>query len=125
MLDPQLRLSLAITVFTVASGLFDSLGLTNASRMWQEGKLVWSATALSGLCFLLGMAMYWGAVRYLGEAGIGNPELQALLWFGVTIVGVAVMGGQFFQWQLLDQVVAMNVLASLAWLLSRGAATAS
>ena len=124
MLDPQTRLTVIILVFTCGSALFDALGLTSSARMWNEGRLDWGATAQAGFCFLMGMTLYWGAVRYLGEAGIVMPELQALLWFVITILGVGVIGGDFLRWQLIDQVIAINVLASLGWLLTRGAATA-
>ena len=47
------------------------------------------------------------------------PEMQTLIWFSVTIIGVAVLGGRFSQWCLLDQIVAANVLISLGWLVMR------
>jgi hypothetical protein len=123
MLDGQVRLSLLIVAFTVASGVFDALGLTQAAGVWQGGRLNAAMAAKSAGSFMIGIAMYWGAVRFLNEAGIVTAELQTLLWLGVTIVGVAVLGGRFFQWPLLDQVLAVNVLASLAWLVSRAGAT--
>ena len=119
MLDHQLRLSLLIAGFTLASGAFDSLGLTHAAQMWQGEKLVWIEAAKSAGNFVLGMIMYWCAVRYLNQAGVTMAELQALLWFAVTIIGVAVLGGRFPHWQLIDQIVAIVALASLGWLLSR------
>ena len=125
MLDPQLRLSLMIAGFTIASGIFDALGLTYAAQMWQGGKPVWSEAAKSAGSFVVGITMYWGAVRYLHQAGIVTAELQTLIWFGVTIIGVAVLGGRFPHWQLLDQIIAINVLASLGWLITRTAATAT
>lgn len=122
MIDPQLRLSLLIVAFTVASGVFDALGLTHAAQVWRENRLIWSAAAKSIGSFLIGIAMYWGAVRYLSQAGIVTAEMQSLIWLSVTILGVAVLGGRFLQWPLLDQIIAINVLASLAWLISRAEA---
>jgi hypothetical protein len=46
-------------------------------------------------------------------------EIQTLLWFGITIIGVAVLRGRFFSWPSGDQVVAVGVMAGLAWLLAR------
>ena len=122
MLEPQTRLFLLIIGFIVASGFFDSLGLTYASNMWKEGRVIRIEAAKSGTSFLFGIAMYWVAVRYLGQAGIVTAELQTLIWLGATIVGVAILGGQFVHWQLLDQFIAVNVVASLVWLTSRAAA---
>jgi hypothetical protein len=87
--------------------------------MWRGGSLVWSELARSAGGFLVGMVMYWCAVRYLGEAGIVTAEIQTLLWFVITIVGVAVLRGRFFAWPASDQVVAFGVMAGLAWLLTR------
>ena len=125
MLSGQLRLSLLIVAFTVASAVFDALGLTQAAQVWHGGHWNGAVAAKSAGSFMVGITMYWGAVRFLNEAGIVTAELQTLLWLGVTIVGVGVLGGRFFQWPLLDQVLAANVLASLAWLISRAGATAA
>ena len=52
--------------------------------------------------------------EWLEEAGVVLPEIQTLIWFTVTIVGVTLLGGRFIHWPVLDQVVAINVLVSLA-----------
>jgi hypothetical protein len=46
-------------------------------------------------------------------------EAQTLVWFAATIIGVAILSGQFLRWQLLDQSIAVVVLAGIAWLLAR------
>jgi hypothetical protein len=120
--EGSLRISLTITAFMIASGVFDSLAFTFAARMWQGGSIVWDAAAKSAVSFLLGIGMYWGAVRHLSRIGVVMPEMQTLLWFFVTIVGVALIGGRFFEWRLAEQLVALNVLLSMGWLLSRTAA---
>ena len=115
-------MSLLITAFTVTSALFDALAFSHSARMWQGGRLIWSEAAKSGSCFMIGMSMYWGAVRYLSEAGIDVPELQTLLWFSITIAGVAVLSGRVLDWQRLDQIVAAAVFLGLGWLLARNVA---
>lgn len=123
MISPgEIRLSLLIVGFTVAAGLLDSLAFTYSSSVWQGGKLVWGQLGRAALAFALGITMYWGAVRYLGEAGVVLPEIQTLIWFFVTVIGVTILGGRFVHWPLLDQVVAVNALLSLGWLITRTAA---
>ena len=122
MLEPRIRLALVITGFTIASGVFDALAFTHSARMWQGERLVWGEAVKAAGSFAIGITMYWGAVRYLSQAGIVTAEMQTLLWFGVTILGVAMLGGRFFHWQLLEQVVALNALLSLGWLVSRSVA---
>lgn len=120
-LDVNIRLTILVAGFTIASGVFDSLAFTHAASMWKEGRLIWIEAAKSASSFLVGMTLYCVAVRYLSEAGIIQAEIQTLLWFVITMVGVAVLGGRFFHWQLLEQVVAVNVLLGLGWLISRTA----
>lgn len=115
----ELRLPMLVTGFTIAAGLFDSLAFTYSAGIWQQGKLVWEQLARAAASFALGIATYWVAIRYLGEAGVVLPEIQTLIWFTVTVVGVTVLGGRFLHWPLVDQLVAVNVLLSLGWLITR------
>ncbi len=119
---PGLRLTVLVVGFTVVSGLLDALAFSYAAGMWRDGRLVVSEAGKSASSFVLGMAMYFGAVRYLGEAGVVRAEIQTLIWFGVTIIGVAILHGRFFQWNPLEHIVAVNVVLGLGWLISRTSA---
>jgi hypothetical protein len=115
----QLKIGLLILGLTLLSGLADSLGFVHAALIWQERKLVWSELATSALGFGSGILLYWITLRYLKDVQIAEPELQTLIWFGVTMVGVALLSGKFVQWRMLDQIVAIGVLAGIGWLLFR------
>ena len=119
MTEDQLKISMLITGFTIAAGILDALAFTYSSSMWQGGRLVASQASKAAVSFALGITMYWGAIRYLGEAGVVLPEIQTLIWFTVTIIGVTILGGRFLSWPLLEQIVAVNVLFSLGWLITR------
>ncbi len=119
MTGDQLKISMLITGFTIAAGILDALAFTYSSSMWQSGRLVASQATKAAVTFALGITMYWGAIRYLGEAGVVLPEIQTLIWFTVTIIGVTILGGRFLSWPILEQVVAINVLFSLGWLITR------
>ena len=118
---PGFKLAALIVAFTVASGIFDSLAFSYAAGIWREGRLIASEAWKAAGSFAVGIALYILALRYLSEAGVVFAEIQVLLWFGVTIVGVAILQGRFFHWQVLEQVVAINVLLGLGWLISRTA----
>lgn len=120
--EASLRLLLLIATFTIGAGILDSLAFTYSASMWQGGRLVWDQASKAAASFALGIAMYWGAIRYLGEAGVVLPEIQTLIWFAVTIIGVTILGGRFIHWPLVDQLVATNVLVSLGWLITRTSA---
>ncbi|HJS28592.1 MAG TPA: hypothetical protein VJ768_03155 [Anaerolineales bacterium] len=108
-----------VIIFTLLSGFYDAQGFIHASKVWQDGRFVWAKAFRSMLGFILGVTLYWLALRYLGQLGIVSAEVQTLLWFGVTIVGVALLSGRFAQWQLVDQIVSFGVLGGIAWLLFR------
>ena len=122
MTEAGFKLTLLIATLTVASGIFDSLAFTYSSRMWQEGKLVWEPASKAAGSFAIGIIMYWIAIRYLAEAGVVLPEIQTLIWFGVTIIGVAILGGRLTEWHLVDQIVGANVIIGLGWLITRTSA---
>ncbi len=122
MSDYPIRLSVMIAVLTLAAGVLDSLAFTYSASMWKGGRIAWNHASRAAVCFALGITLYWGAVRYLGEAGIVQAEIQTLIWFAVTIIGVVVLGGRFIHWPLVDQIVAVNVFLGLGWLIARTSA---
>ena len=115
----QLRLTIIAVSLIVVSGTFDAIGFTYAARIWQENHLQWKALVHSAVGFATGIAIYWFTIRYFWELGVVSPELQTLIWFGTTLVGVAILSGRFLQWHSSDQFVAVLVLAGIAWLLVR------
>jgi hypothetical protein len=71
-------------------------------------ELYWSAIG-----FASGIAMYWLSLRDMSKLGIVSAELQTSVWFGLTIVGVALVSGRFNQWPLLDRLIAVAVAVGL------------
>jgi hypothetical protein len=115
------KLLLLIVSLTLASGIGDALGFIHAAKMWQDGKLLLSEFGKSALGFSSGISTYWLAVKYLKEFGVLSPETQTLTWFGITLIGVALLNGRFLRWQPIDQLVAIIVILGIGWLLFRAA----
>ncbi len=115
----QLKILLLITGLTFISGVSDSFGFIHGTNVWQGGKLIWQELVKSAGGFVVGTTSYWIAVRYLNLAGIVTTEMQTLLWFGSTLIGVALLSGRFLHWRHVDQIVAVFVLIGIGWLLSR------
>lgn len=112
--------SVALMVgFTLLSGVGDALGFIHAGKVWQDDQFVWREALWSALGFSAGVFMYWLALRHLTEFGVASTEVQTLFWFGITLVGVAVLSGQFVRWQAVDQAIGFAVLAGIGWLLVR------
>lgn len=113
-------LSIALVVlFILLSGVGDALGFVYSGRVWHEGQFVWTEAIKAALSFQLGAGAFWVALRYLKLLGVVAPEMQTMLWFGATIVGVALISGRFAGWHVTDQLVAAGVLLGIGWLLYR------
>jgi hypothetical protein len=115
----QAKVLVLIVGVTLVSGIADAQGFIHASRIWQNDRLVWGELGKSALGFVAGIATYWVSLRYMKALGVMAPELQTLVWFGVTLIGVAVISGKVLRWPLLDQGVAVAVLAGIGWLIFR------
>ncbi len=118
----QIGQALIIIVLTLISGLADAQGAVHAAKIWQDGNLVWEELGKSALGFGIGISVYWIVLRFMTELGIVAPEIQAAMWFGVMMIGVALISGAFFKWRLTEQVVAIVVLLGIGWLSFRTAA---
>ena len=112
---------LLIVLFTLLSGAGDAQGFLYASKVWDGGQFQWLVALKSGAGFQFGVIMYWFALRHLQANGVVAVEVQTLFWFGATIIGVALLGGQFLRWPWADQLAALAVLSGIGWLMFRTA----
>jgi hypothetical protein len=113
------RAWLLILVLTLLSGVGDAYGFAHAARVWHDGRLAWNELARSAAGFAMGIGLYWLVLKPMTRVGITAPEIQTMAWFGVTLIGVALISGRFLGWPRLDQAVALAVLAGIAWLVAR------
>lgn len=111
--------SAVVIALCCASGMADAQGFVHASRMWSGDRFVWPELARSAAGFCIGISLYWVSVRYMQRIGLEAPEIQTMIWFAATIIGVAIAGGRFGSWPLVDQAVAGTVIAGLGWLLAQ------
>ncbi|MGE0556201.1 MAG: hypothetical protein AB7R55_22460 [Gemmatimonadales bacterium] len=104
---------------TVLSGLADAYGFVHASRIWRGDVVHRGELGHTFLGFGLGMLAHLLALRYLSRVGITLPEVQAIVWFTVVIVGVAMLNRTFVDWAGSERLVALGVACGLGWLLVR------
>ena len=109
-----------ILLFTALSGLGDAEGFIHASKVWQDGRFVWTEAFKCLAGFQFGMLMYWLALWKLSNHGVVSVEVQTMFWFAATIIGVALLSGRFLRWPTVDKAVAVAVLSGIGWLLCRG-----
>lgn len=110
-----------IAILTLLSGYFDSRGFLNGSLIWDNGYLVVDKLLKSAGGFGLGILFYWIALRQLKELNVAfSTEVQALGWFSVTMIGIAVTSGAILRWPIMDRIISIIVFAGLTWLVYRG-----
>ena len=115
-------LFLLVLALTLVSGMCDAQGFLYASKIWGEGQIQWGMVLRSALGFATGISLYYVLLGPLTHLGIHAAEVQTLMWFGVTLVAVALARGEFMHWNRLDQLVGVMVLAGIAWLMVRNPA---
>jgi hypothetical protein len=121
-MSEQLRFFAMVIVLTIISGIGDAQGFLHAARVWRDGALMWDEVIKSAAGFAFGMALYWIAIRFFQKSGVTMAETQTIVWFAITIVGVAALSGEFLRWRMFDQLVAVTTLGGIGWLMFRTAA---
>ncbi len=116
---PQAKNGLIALALILISGYGDALGFSHSALIWNSGKFAPAELLKSALGYVLGIGAYWISLKFFGELGIVSPELQTLLWFAVTMIGIAVINRTFLGWATSEQVVALLVLAGIGWLIFR------
>ena len=102
---------------TVLSGFADAYGFSEASRIWRGGPPSMSALAKSGGGYAVGIILYWLGLRFIAESGVMSASVQTLVWFVITIIGVAVLSGDFKEWDVGTYILAAVAIAAVAGLL--------
>ncbi len=108
-----------IVALTVLSGLTDAHGFVRTARAFQQSAIVTADLAQAIIFFGLGHITYFFAVKELMDIGVDAPEIHMLFWFGVTIVGLALLSGRVTAWAGIDQAVGAIVVLGICWLIFR------
>ena len=109
-------LVIALTLF---SGLADSRAFLFAAKTWENDRLNYLLLGKSLLFFGFGILLYILSLKFLRYLGVHSATIQTSLWFMATLIGLAILSGDFLKWQRLDQTVAVLVAAGLTWLVVR------
>ena len=104
---------------TIGSGVLDAFGFVHASRVWRDDHLVLREVFLTFVYFLSGVGAYLLVVRYFDRLGISATEIQTLLWFAVTVLGVATIQRSLADWSTTDRAAALVAVVSVGWLVAR------
>lgn len=69
--------------------------------------------------YAVGIWVDFLALFIMSKTSLYVPELLAMIFMVCTIVGIAILSGQFFTWKVIDQMVGVGVVAGLGWLTYR------
>lgn len=108
-----------VVALTLFSGLADSRAFLLAARSWPDDRLDLLTLGKSLLFFALGILLYVLSLKFLRYLGVHSATIQTSLWFMATLVGLALISGEFLKWQRLDQAIAIAVAGGLTWLVVR------
>ncbi len=110
---------LIVIALTLFSGLADSRAFLYAAQTWPNDRLDLAQLGKALLCFALGILLYVLSLKFLRYLGVHSATIQTSLWFLATLVGLAILSGEFLKWQRLDQAIALIVATGLTWLVVR------
>ena len=110
---------LLVVALTLFSGLADSRAFLHAAQTWHNDQLSLPELGKSLLFFAFGILLYILSLKFLRYLGVHSATIQTSLWFLATMVGLAILSGEFLRWQRLDQAIALGVAAGLTWLIVR------
>jgi len=115
----KLVLTALVVFFTILSGIGDAQGFIHASKIWDNGKLVIREVGKSSLGYAVGIILFWIALKFLNDLGIVSSGLQSIIWFAATIIGVSIMGGDFFRWDTIDKLISIVAIICIGLLIYR------
>lgn len=116
-----MRMSLYSLAFiislTLVTGFTDAKGFVYASAAWEAGQFVPAMALRAFGFFMLGIPAYLIMLYFLQRQGVVAAELQVMLWFVITIIGVALLNGRFMTWAMSERIVAGLVMCGMMWLM--------
>jgi hypothetical protein len=108
---------LALFVVTALSAYFDARGFVYAAQSWKNGSLIASTALLSLVNFVGGVTLYILSIGFQQRLGVQSAAVQSIFWFGMTVMGIALMDGTIAQWTMTQRAVGVVVSAGIGWLL--------
>lgn len=115
----KIQTLITVVILTVITGLADSQGFVHAAKVWEKGHFISPEAIKSAVAIIIGLVSYWLLIKFMQQYGIFSAEIQILIWFVVTIIGVALFSGKIFQWTVLDQAIALITLFGIGALIIR------
>lgn len=102
-------------LITMFAGLVEARGYNTSFEAFRTGNIA-SLLALSFAWYSIGIAIDYFALFILSKSPIFIPEILSTIFMVTTIVGIAILSGQFFTWARIDQAVGVLIVIGLAWL---------
>jgi hypothetical protein len=102
-------------LITMFASVFESRAYIFSFEAFRTGNIV-SLLALSFAWYSVGIIIDYFALFILTKSPIFIPEILSTIFMVSTIVGIAVLSGQFLTWARIDQAVGVLIVIGIAWL---------
>lgn len=110
---------LAAIVITLLAAFVEAHAYNYSFDAFKQGNIQWMLLALSFGVYSIGILIDYVSLYVLSKTSIFIPELLAAIFMVATLVGIALLSGQFLTWKTSDQIVAGLIVAGLGWLAFR------
>jgi hypothetical protein len=108
-------LTLAVAI-TLLAAFIEAHGYSYSFEAFRGEKIDFSILGLSFGLYSLGIVIDYVGLSIMSKSSIFIPELLSTIFMVGTIVGIAMISGQFLTWKAVDQTVAVGIVAGLGWL---------
>lgn len=112
----QLFLLACSIVLTILAALVEAKGYLYSFRSFTDTNGV-TLIGLAILCYFIGIVIDFTAIYLISKTHYYVPEIMSMLFMAVTIIGVAILSGQFLNWNHFNQGVAVLIMLGLCWLM--------
>ncbi len=110
-------LLIAAFVLTCVAGIIEAKGYVHSFDGIRDND-IWKVTIAFSI-YSFGIIVDFIALFLLRNSSFFVPEIMAMLFMAVVIVGIAIFSGQFFKWSAIDQAVSCMVFGGLLFLAYR------
>jgi hypothetical protein len=111
-------LSIAIVITLIAAAI-EAHGYNYGFQAFKDGTINPNLAVLSFILYSLGIIVDYIGLHVMSKSTIYIPEILSTIFMVGTIVGIALLSGQFFTWKTADQAVAIAVVVGIGWLTYR------
>lgn len=108
-------------ILMICTGILDAQAFDRIPLIWQRQGHERAATMLTILAYInAGMLTYFASTYFIGKQGVHNSFIISLIYFITTMMTLAIMGGNFASFTLIDKILAAIAILCISLLYLHG-----